>query len=71
MRPGKSFSLTVTLPNEQRIEIPEAVVVGRGGKSMRWRVLQLSRTLAPGSSITSNDWVEGLFEIADLAGVDG
>jgi hypothetical protein len=26
MRPGESFSLTVTLPNEQRIKIPEAVV---------------------------------------------
>jgi PilZ domain len=26
MRPGESLSLTVTLPNEQRIEIPEAVV---------------------------------------------
>ena len=28
MRPGKTLSLTVTLPNEQRIEVPEAV--------MRW-----------------------------------
>ena len=26
MRPGEPLSLTVTLPNEQRIEIPEAVV---------------------------------------------
>jgi PilZ domain len=26
MRPGEILSLTVTLPNEQRIEIPEAVV---------------------------------------------
>ena len=26
MRPGGPLSLTVTLPNEQRIEIPEAVV---------------------------------------------
>ena len=26
MRPGESLSLTVTLPNEQRIEVPEAVV---------------------------------------------
>ena len=26
MRPGESLSLTVTLPNEQRIEIPKAVV---------------------------------------------
>ena len=26
MRPGEELSLTVTLPNEQRIEIPKAVV---------------------------------------------
>ena len=26
MRPGETFSLTVTLPNEQGIENPEAVV---------------------------------------------
>jgi hypothetical protein len=26
MRPGETLSLTLTLPNEQRIEIPEAVV---------------------------------------------
>ena len=26
MRPGENLSLTVTLPNEQRIEIPEAVI---------------------------------------------
>ena len=26
MRPGESFSLIVTLPNEQRIVVPEAVV---------------------------------------------
>ena len=26
MRPGETLSLSVTLPNEQRIEIPEAIV---------------------------------------------
>ena len=26
MRPGETLSLTVTLPNKQRIEVPEAVV---------------------------------------------
>jgi hypothetical protein len=26
MRPGETLSLTVTLPNEQRITVPEAVV---------------------------------------------
>ena len=28
MRPGETLSLTVTLPNEQRIQVPEAVVRG-------------------------------------------
>ena len=27
-RPGESFSLTITLPNEQCIEVPQAVVRG-------------------------------------------
>ena len=31
MRPGETLSLTVTLPNEQHIEIPEAVVQWSGG----------------------------------------
>src|ERR1044072_5022190 len=35
MRPGELLSLTVTLPNEQRIEIPEAVV--RWSRSPRVR----------------------------------
>ena len=26
MRPGETLSLTVTLPNEERIEVPQAVV---------------------------------------------
>ena len=26
MRPGETLALTITLPNEQRIEVPEAVV---------------------------------------------
>jgi hypothetical protein len=30
MRPGKTLSLTVTLPNEQRIELPATVVEGAG-----------------------------------------
>ena len=32
MRPGETLSLTVTLPNEQRIKIPEAVVRWSGGE---------------------------------------
>ena len=32
MRPGETLSLTVTLPNKQRIEVPEAVVLGSRGQ---------------------------------------
>jgi hypothetical protein len=32
MRPEETLSLTVTLPNEQRIEIPEAMVRWSGGQ---------------------------------------
>jgi hypothetical protein len=32
MRPGEALSLTVTLPNEQCIKIPEAVVRWSGGQ---------------------------------------
>jgi hypothetical protein len=35
MRPGETLSLAVTLPNDQGIEIPEAVCGGREGKSLR------------------------------------
>jgi len=35
MRPGELLSLTVTLPNEQRIEIPEAVVRWSRGPRVR------------------------------------
>ena len=38
MRPGETVSLTVTLSNEQRIEVPEAVVRwSREGRSLPWR----------------------------------
>jgi hypothetical protein len=33
---------------------------GRGGRSLQWRILQSSRILAPGSSITSIDWCRNL-----------
>ena len=32
MRPGEALSLTVTLPNEQRIEVPEVVVRWSSGQ---------------------------------------
>ena len=38
MRAEETLALTVTLPNEQRIEVPEAVCGGREGKSSRWRL---------------------------------
>jgi len=34
MRPGETLSLTVTLPNEQRIEAPEAVVRWSRGQKL-------------------------------------
>ena len=34
MQPGESLSLTVTLPNEQRIEIPEALVRWSRGQEL-------------------------------------
>ncbi len=38
MHPGETISLTITLPNKQRIEAPEAVVRGSGVRSLRWRI---------------------------------
>jgi len=32
MRPGEMLSLTITLPNEQHIEVPEAVVWSSRGQ---------------------------------------
>ena len=43
MRPGKSLSLTVTLPNEQHILIPGVVVWCQTDRNLQWRILQLSR----------------------------
>jgi hypothetical protein len=56
MRPGETLSLTITLPNAQRIEVPEAVVRRSRGQSSRWRMSWLSDTPTLGFSITSIDW---------------
>jgi hypothetical protein len=45
MRPGETLSLTVTLPNEQHIKVPEAVVRWSRGRSLRWRISQSSAIL--------------------------
>jgi hypothetical protein len=45
MRPGETLSLTVTLPNEQRIEIPGAVARWTRGQRLRWRISPSSQTL--------------------------
>jgi hypothetical protein len=68
MRAGETLSLTVTLPNEQRIEIPEAVVRWSRGQGFAVENLLMEPHTHPGPSMTSNDRVEGLSEIADLAG---
>lgn len=44
MRPGESLSLTVTLPNEQRIEIPEAVVRSSNGQEFAVENVVLERS---------------------------
>ena len=41
MRPGESLSLTVTLPNEQRIEIPEAVVRWVRGEEFAMKTVKI------------------------------
>jgi hypothetical protein len=43
MRPGETLSLTVTLPNEQRIEISEAVVRWSRGQEFAIENLAINR----------------------------
>jgi hypothetical protein len=43
MQPGERLSLTVTLPNEQRIEVPEAVVRWSRGQDFAVENLVLDR----------------------------
>ena len=43
MRPGEPLSLTVTLPNEQRIEFPEAVVRWSRGQEFTVENLSIER----------------------------
>ncbi len=43
MRPGETLSLTVTLPNEQRIEIPEAVVRWSRGQEFAVENMMIER----------------------------
>jgi hypothetical protein len=54
MQPGETLSLTVTLPTNNASKCRKPSSRGRGGRSLRWRILQSNRTLAPGSSITSS-----------------
>ena len=43
MRPGEILSLTVTLPNEQRIEIPEAVVRWSRGQEFALETVKIEQ----------------------------
>ena len=43
MRPGEPLSLTVTLPNKQRIEIPEAVVRWSRGQEFAVETVKMER----------------------------
>ena len=47
MRPGKTLSLTVTLPNEQHINVVEGVVRWSRGQELRLSMLQLSDYWTP------------------------
>ena len=40
LRPGETLSLTVTLPNEQRIEVPATAVRGHGGRSLGSKIFR-------------------------------
>lgn len=43
MRPGEILSLTVTLPNEQRIEVPEAVVQWSRGQEFAVEAMKVEK----------------------------
>ena len=43
MRPGETLSLTVTLPNEQRIVVPEAVVRWSRGQEFAVEILVIKQ----------------------------
>ena len=43
MRPGETISLTVTLPNEQRIEVPEAVIRWSRGQDFAVKIVAIER----------------------------
>ena len=52
MRRGKTLSLSITLPSEQRIQVAEVVVRWSRGPEFAVETLESSRTVVPGSSIT-------------------
>jgi len=54
MRPGETLSLPVTLPNEQRIEVPEGLVRWSRGQEFALEnvLIELSSTTMCGFSIT-------------------
>ena len=56
MRPGETLSLTVTLPNEQHILIPVAVVRWSKGQEFAVENLMINSQTHARLSTTSNDW---------------
>jgi hypothetical protein len=56
MRPGETVSLSVTLPNEQRIEVSEVVVRWSRGQEFAVGNVVISHTHTLGYIIASNDW---------------
>jgi hypothetical protein len=56
MRAGETLSLTVTLPNEQHILIPVAVVRWSRGQEFAVENLMINSQTHARLSTTSNDW---------------
>ena len=60
MRAGETLSLTVTLPNEQHILIPVAVVRWSKGQEFAVENLMINSQTHARLSTTSNDWSKNL-----------
>jgi hypothetical protein len=56
MRPGGTLSLTVTLPNEQRIVVPEAVVRWSRGQEFGIETDETPKHTQARLIITDDDW---------------
>jgi hypothetical protein len=60
MRPGETLSLTVTLPNEQHILIPEALV--RWSRGQEFAVENMNMLIEPHTLARLQHYVKGLVQ---------